>query len=137
MDTQTKESDINAIYEAVEDYYGGWYEANPERMRRCLHPNLAKRAIKLDEAGKEYLLHLTKEVMVDATAQGRGSATSAAKHHWTITILDSYAEIATVKVASDEYMEYIHLVKQDGRWLIANVIYTDNRVMQSADNIAA
>ena len=137
MDTQTKESDINAIYEAVEDYYGGWYEANPERMMRCLHPDLAKRALTMDGAGKEYLLNLTKELMVEATAQGRGSATPAAKHHWTITILDSYAEIATVKVASDEYMEYIHLVKQDGRWLIANVIYTDNRVMQSADNIVA
>jgi hypothetical protein len=135
MDTQTKESDINAIYEAVEDYYGGWYEANPERMRRCLHPNLAKRAIKLDEAGKEYLLHLTKEVMVDATAQGHGCAAPAEKRHWTITILDSYEEIATVKVASGEYMEYIHLVKQDGQWLIANVIYSDNRGMRAAENL--
>jgi len=135
MNTQTKESDINAIYEAVEDYYGGWYEANPERMSRCLHLNLAKRAIKLDEAGKEYLLHLTKEVMVDATANGGGSAAPADKRHWTITILDSYEEIATVKVASDEYMEYIHLVKQNGQWRIANVLYTDNRAMQAAKNL--
>ncbi len=127
MDTQSKESDIIAIDEAVSDYYEWWYEANPERMRRCLHPDLAKRALKMDEAGREYLLHLTKEVMVDATADGRGSAAPADKRHWTITILDSYEEIATVKVASGEYIEYIHLVKQDGQWLIANVIYTDNR----------
>jgi hypothetical protein len=135
MDIQTKEADINAIDEAVSDYYGGWYEANPERMRRCLHPNLAKRTIKLDEAGKEYLLTLTKEVMVDATSNGGGSAVPIEKHHWTITILDSYEEIATVKVASGEYIEYIHLVKQDGQWQIANVIYTDNRAMQSAENL--
>ena len=127
MNVQTKELDINAIHEAVEDYYRGWYEADPERMIRCLHPDLAKRALTTDGMGKEYLLHLTKEFMVNATAQGHGSATPAEKRHWTITILDSYEEIATVKVASDEYMEYIHLVKQDGRWLVANVIYTDNR----------
>ena len=135
MNTQTKESDINAIYEAVSDYYGGWYEANPERMMRCLHPNLAKRAPTMDEAGKEYLLHLTKEVMVDATTKGGGSAAPADKRHWIITILDSYKEIATVKVASGEYMEYIHLVKQDGQWLIVNVIFTENRAMQSAENL--
>jgi len=137
MNTQTKESDIDAIYEAVSDYFGGWYEANPERMKRCLHPDLAKRALKMDEAGKEYLLNLTKEVMVDATAQGHGSVAPAEKRHWTITILDSYEEIATVKVASGEYMEYIHLVKQDGQWLIANAIYTDTRALHATENIVS
>ena len=127
MNTQSKDLDIKAIHETVEDYYGGWYEANPERMRRCLHANLAKRAIKLDDAGKEYLLNLTKQVMVDATRDGGGSDTPADKHHWTITILDSYEEIATVKVNSGEYMEYIQLVKQDGQWQIVNVLYTGYR----------
>jgi hypothetical protein len=135
MNTQKKESDFNAIYEAVSDYYNGWYEADPERMMRCLHPHLAKRALTMDDAGKEYLLHLTKEVMVDATARGGGSAAPLEKRHWTITILDSYEEIAIVKVASGEYMEYIHLVKQDGLWLIVNVLYTDTRPLQPAENL--
>ena len=125
MNTQTKDLHIQAIHETVQDYYGGWYEADPERMRRCLHADLAKRAIKLDEGGKEYLLHLTRDVMVDATAKGGGSDAPAEKKNWTVTILDSYEEIATVKVASGEYMEYIHLAKQDGHWLIVNVIYTN------------
>jgi len=127
MNTQSRDLDIKAIHETVEDYYGGWYEANPERMRRCLHADLAKRAIKLDDTGKEYLLHLTKDVMVDATRDGGGSDASAGKKNWTMTILDSYEEIATVKVASGEYMEYIHLAKHNGQWLIVNVIYTSNR----------
>lgn len=119
--------DIKAIHEAVEDYYGGWYSANAERMNRCLHPDLAKRAIKLDEAGKEYLLHLTKEIMVDDTSKGGGSDAPAEKQTWTITILDCYEEIATVKVAAGEYMEYIHLARQDGQWQIVNVLWTDQR----------
>ena len=96
-------------------------------MVRCLHPDLAKRAIKLDEAGKEYLLHLTKEIMVDATKDGGGSDAASEKKNWTITILDSYEEIATVKVASGQFMEYVHLAKQAGQWLIVNVLYTHNR----------
>lgn len=114
-----------AIYQAVSDYYDGWYTPDPKRMERCLHINLAKRAIQLDEAGKEYLLHLTKDVMVDSTNKGGGSNSPAEKKNWTITILDSYDEIASVKVDSGEYMEYIHLARQDGQWLIVNVIWTD------------
>jgi hypothetical protein len=127
MNTQARDADIKAIHEAVEDYYGGWYEANPERMERCLHPDLAKRAIKLDENGKEYLRHLTKNIMVNATKDGGGSDVPAIKKTWTITILDSYEEIATVKVVAGEYMEYIHLVRQEGQWQVLNVLWTDQR----------
>jgi hypothetical protein len=127
MNTQDKDLYIRAIHEAVEDYYGGWYEADVERMSRCLHPGLAKRAIKLDENGKEYLRHLTKDVMVNAAREGGGSDVSAEKKTWTITILDSYEEIATVKVAAGEYMEYIHLARQDGQWQVLNVLWTDRR----------
>ena len=127
MIEQTKVIDNAAIYQAVTDYYEGWYTPDEKRMEQCLHTDLAKRAVKLDDMGKEYLRHLTKEVMVDATRDGGGSDAPAEKRNWTITILDSYKEITTVKVTSGEYMEYIHLVKQDGRWLIVNALYTNTR----------
>ena len=127
MNTQARDVNIKAIYEAVEDYYGGWYGANPERMRRCLHEGLAKRAVKVDDEGKEYLRHLTKEMMVEATSQGGGSDAPADRQTWTITILDCYEEIATVKVAAGEYIEYVHLARQDGQWQIVNVLWTANR----------
>ena len=52
MGSQTKDMTFKAIHEAVEDYYGGWYEANVERVNRCMHPDLAKRAIRRDESEK-------------------------------------------------------------------------------------
>jgi hypothetical protein len=116
-----------AIYQAVSDYYDGWYTPDTKRMERCLHAGLAKRAIQLDEMGKEYLLHLTKDRMVESTGKGGGSTAPAEKKNWTITILDSYEEIATVKVSSGEYMEYIHLARQDDQWQIVNVIWTARR----------
>ena len=119
--------DAQAIYQAVSDYYDGWYTPDAKRMARCLHAGLAKRAIQLDEMGKEYLLHLTKDRMMESIDKGGGSDAPSEKKNWTITILDSYEEIATVKVASAEYMEYIHLAKQDGQWQIVNVLWTDNR----------
>lgn len=127
MNARPRDLDIRAIHGAVEDYYGGWYEANPERMKRCLHEGLAKRAIKRDDAGKEYLRHLSKKMMVEATAKGGGRDTPADKQTWAIATLDCYEEIATVRVAAGEYMEYIHLARQDGQWQIVNVLYTSNR----------
>lgn len=124
---QTKVADNAAIYQAVSDYYEGWYAPDVKRMEGCLHTGLAKRAIELDEAGKEHLLHLTKEIMVDATRKGGRSGVPPEKKNWTITILDCYEEIATVKVISLEYVEYIHLARQDGQWQIVNVLWTDNR----------
>jgi Putative lumazine-binding len=124
---QIKVSDNTAIYQAVTDYYEGWYAPDAKRMERCLHADLAKRAVKLDEIGKEYLLHLTKEVMADATQKGGGSDAPANKKNWTISILDKYEEIATVKVVCPEYVEYIHLARQDGQWQIVNVLYTAQR----------
>lgn len=124
---QTKVSDNAAIYQAVTDYYEGWYEPNPKQMAKCLHTDLAKRAIRLDEQGKEYLRHLTKEMMINATERGGGSHSPAERKNWTITILDAYEEIATAKVNCPEYVEYIHLARQDGQWQIVNVLFANNR----------
>jgi hypothetical protein len=124
---QLENLDTQAIYQAVSDYYDGWYKPDMKRMNRSLHVGLAKRAIERDDAGEENLLHLTKEMMMDATRKGGGSNNPPEKKNWTITILDCYEEIATVKVNSVEYMEYIHLARQDGKWQIVNVLYTNHR----------
>lgn len=122
-----KVTDNTAIYQAVTDYYEGWYTPNPKQMANCLHANLAKRAIQLDEQGKEYLRHLTKEMMVGFTERGGGSRSPAERKNWTITILDCYEEIATVKVNCPEFVEYIHLARQEGHWQLVNVLWTSNR----------
>jgi hypothetical protein len=127
MSAQPSTLDVQAIYQAVLDYYDGWYEGNAERMERSLHTDLTKRSIKHDQNGKEYLRRLTKEQMVEATKRGGGTDAPQEKRNWTVTILDQYEEIATVKVAAGEYREYIHLARQDGQWLIVNVLYTLTR----------
>src|SRR5438067_12737858 len=45
METATdRTTDEEHIAAVVRDYYESWYEGDAERMRRALHPNLAKRA---------------------------------------------------------------------------------------------
>ncbi len=130
MTTQITDPDSAAIHQAASDYYSGWYEANVERIARSLHPDLAKRAIRNDERGKDFLYHLSKEQMLEKTKEGGGSDTPVAERRCEITILDRYEEMATVKVVATRYIDYLHLAKQDGQWLIVNALWTDNRAKQ-------
>lgn len=130
MTNQFTDPDREAIYQAASDYYGGWYEANVERISRSLHPDLAKRAIRKDESGKEFLHHLSKERMLEITKEGGGSDIPIDSQHYEITILDKYEEIASVKVVAHEYIDYLQLARQNGQWLIVNALWTDNRARQ-------
>jgi hypothetical protein len=120
-------SDFEAIRQAALDYVEGWYGANPERMQRCLHPDLAKRAVKRDSQTKrDSLYHLTREQMVTRTAEGGGTGTAIEKRYTHITIFDVYEGIASVKAEMYDYVDYLHIARFEGRWVIVNVLYTRN-----------
>jgi hypothetical protein len=51
MTMDINDPDNSAIHQVASDYYGGWYEANVERIARSLHSDLAKRAIRKDDRG--------------------------------------------------------------------------------------
>jgi hypothetical protein len=74
-DAQTQDAlDSAAVRQAALDYVQGWYKADVERMRRCLHPELAKRVIRRDpETGEMRLYHLTQPQMIAKTQAGGGA----------------------------------------------------------------
>ena len=124
--TQAQQAnDLEAIRQAALDYAQGWYEGDAERMRRCLHPELAKRAILRDpQTGEERFSHLGQQRMVDLTQQGGGSEdVSADKRTYDVTILDVCGEIASVRTDTTEYVDYLHLARSQGKWLIVNVLF--------------
>lgn len=118
-------SDEVEIRLAAMDYEEGWFEGDAERMARCLHPQLAKRAIERDtETGEEHFNHLTKEDMVRYTKEGGGTDVPRDKIYYKIDILDIYDNIAVVRAESYPYIDYLQLVRDGGQWLIVNVLYT-------------
>jgi hypothetical protein len=117
--------DQAAIMQASRDYVEGWYEANPERMARALHPDLVKRTVGLDgDDGEWRLLRPSNAgMMVGFTREGGGSAVPEAERIYDISIQDGFRHIACVRALSPLYMDYLHLARFDGRWLIVNVIW--------------
>jgi hypothetical protein len=112
------DEDLAAIQQTALDYIEGWYEGNAERMERSLHPNLVKRTIRENRVDT-----LSAEEMVSYTRQGGGTAFTGQKKN-IVTILDVYNDIATVKAESAEYIDYLHIGKVNGRWVIINVLWT-------------
>lgn len=122
-----KEEDLAAIRGVSQDYWDSWFQGDAERMGRSLHPDLAKRHIKLNpQTGAEYLAHLTRDVMVTATRDGEGVETPPNQRWVKLQVLDVYQTIASVRCEAHDYIEYLHLVKADGRWVIVNTLYTRN-----------
>lgn len=120
----TTVSAAEAIRQAAMDYVQGWYEGDVERVRRSLHPELAKRRILRDQqTGDERFRHVTQQLLVDLTRQGGGTEVPAGKRYYDVSILDVTGEIASVRAESYEYVDYLHLAISEGRWMIVNVLY--------------
>jgi hypothetical protein len=113
-----------AIRATALDYVEGWFQGDAERMARALHPELAKRNVRMDpETGKSTLRKLSKEELVEYTARGGGNKTPKDQWDISVEVLDVYENMATVKVDSAHFMDYMHLAKWDGHWVIVNVLW--------------
>jgi hypothetical protein len=121
-------NDLEGIRQSALDYAQGWYEGDAERMRRSLHPELAKRAILPDpQTGEERFHHLSQQRMVDKTQQGDGLDDAPAdKRYYDVAIFDVCGDIATVRAESYAYVDYLHLARSQDKWLIVNVLWTNN-----------
>jgi hypothetical protein len=115
--SQGKMKDEEAIRNAALDYIQGWYDADGARMQRALHPDLAKRGLVGDS-----LQPISAAGLVDLARNGMGK-NQPGKKEKVITVLDIADTIATVKVVSDQYIDYLHLGKVDGKWVIINVLW--------------
>ena len=102
------------------DYFEGWFDGDVTRMRRALHPELAKRALTDD---KRTLDETTTEWMLDATAKHLGTTRDVPDRRIEVEVVDVYGEIATAVVRSAVYRESLHLVRTRDGWKIVNALW--------------
>ena len=117
-------ADSAAIRGAALDYIEGWYTGNAERMERAVHPDLAKRIINTDPRnGRSSLGHQSAMTLVQNTARGGGKDTPADKRKDEVRILDIFQNAASVRVQASTWVDYLHIAKSNGRWVIVNVLW--------------
>ena len=116
-------ADSAAIKATALDYIEGWYQGNAERMERAVHPDLAKRIVNTNERGRSALGHQSAMTLVQNTRRGGGKETPAAEQRTDVRILDIFQNTASVRVDAGTWIDYLHIVKWNGRWVIINVLW--------------
>jgi hypothetical protein len=117
-------ADSAAIRAAALDYVEGWYEGNPERMTRALHPELVKRIVVADTAtGRSVLQNMGASALVNGTRHGYGKSTPKDRQQKEVRILDIFGNAASARATMAEWIDYMQLAKVDGRWVIVNVLW--------------
>jgi len=115
-------ADSAAIREAALNYVEGWYEGSAERMTRALHPDLAKRIVRTDQAGSK-LSHMTAAQLIDGTQRGGGTRTPKEQQQKDVIILDIFGNTASVRATMSGWVDYMHLARWNGEWRIVNVLW--------------
>jgi hypothetical protein len=117
---EVSSTDRDGILASATGYIESWLDGDADRMARCLHPDLAKRTVR-DPAAKGCTVeNLTRDQMVAATRSDPGTRRG---RPYEISILDAYGDIATVRVFSGAYMDYLHVAHCGDQWLLVNVLW--------------
>src|SRR5258708_21493303 len=96
-----------AVTRTVEDYYLGWYDADPERMRRAIHPDLAKRSHVSLDGGPPMIRAVTSTQMIGWPAVGEGRTTDAGGRRLEIHVDEVHDTIASVRGHAAANIEYL------------------------------
>jgi len=121
---QTDAADnTEAIKRTALNYAEGWYEGNADKMESALSPDLAKRIALTNDKGQSRLDHMTAMSLVQGTRTGYGKQTAKGNQQKDVTILDITGGAATVKCEMFEWVDYMHIAKLNGKWLIVNVLW--------------
>ena len=114
---------IAAIEATCFDYVDGQLEANPDRVARALHPDLAKRAVIGDTPYERLgLRRMSKEELVGLTKEG---ALKTPREQWerSCRVLDVTDTAASVRLETPWFVDYFHMGRFDGKWIIVNALW--------------
>ena len=123
------EADREAVREAVLDYVEGIYQVEPERIKRSVHPELAKVGYWRKKGTTEYRESwMTFDQLVELAgtwnAKGGVDAETAPKE---IEIFDLMDQTATVKLSADWGVDHMQLAKIEALRMFMKVIWQGYR----------
>jgi hypothetical protein len=118
--TAATEQEREAIVQTIKELREGANAKDAERVRRVIHPEMAKRTYASAlPGGKMIVQELNDETLLEVVRMGRAVAPPDQPAP-DVTVLDVYENIASLKVSVPGTTDYMHLAKQGGQWRIVN-----------------
>ena len=103
-------------------------QLSPELMKEVMHTELSKHFISTSSDGTQKIRPTTYKQMIDfAETWNKDGTRFPPNPSNKAVILDSYNNMASVKLISDNWYEYLHLLKINGQWKIKNLIWDYNK----------
>jgi hypothetical protein len=133
VQAQTKsetKSDAEQIRQAALDYIEGWYEGDAVRMERAVHPDLVKRIVRVDPKGRYSLGQMSGLSLVQLSREGDGKSIPKERQQKEVTVLDIFGNAASAKIIASDWIDYLHLAKWKGRWVIVNGLWENKPAQQ-------
>jgi hypothetical protein len=118
QDIKTFKDDTSAVRATVTDYIEGYFTGDAQRMARSLHPHYLKHMIH----GSIPIREKTGEQMVAEIQKNGPADLAASRKNERITVLDIAGDIASAKLVTPGWTDYMTLSKVNGDWKILSVV---------------
>jgi len=111
-------ADLSAVRVTVTNYIEGYYTGDARRMEQTLHPHYLKHVIHADirmseQTGPEIIREVRSHGVPDIP---KGERTEQ------VTVLDVAGDIASAKLVTPGWVDYMTLSKSAGEWRILSVV---------------
>jgi hypothetical protein len=119
------DADREGVRAAVLDYVEGVYDVDPARIAKSVHPKLAKLGFSRPKDSDAYRpgSPMTYDQLVEVAKTWNKDRKLRKDAPKEITILDVLDQTASAKLVAEWGIDYFHLAKFDGKWMIVNVIW--------------
>src|SRR5579872_716665 len=121
--TNNSADDASAVRATVTNYIEGYYNGDARRMEQTLHPHYLKHIIHGDIPVRDW----TGLQMVQDVRANNGAEIPPGQRTEQVTVLDVAGTIASAKLVTPGWVDYMTLSKVDGQWKILSVVQRIDR----------
>jgi len=118
QNNKASSDDSSAVRATVRDYIEGYYAGDARRMEQTLHPHYLKHVIHGDIPMRE----MTGLQIVQAVRSQGPANLPQAERTEQISVLDISGGIASAKLVTPHWVDYMTLSKSEGGWKIVSVV---------------
>lgn len=115
--------DREAVKQAVLDYVEALYEADSSRIERSVHRELFKLGFERDKDGTYKPYRMTYQELYDLAGRWNKTGRIPKNSKKEIVVYDVADQTASAKLTAMWGIDYLHLAKFDGKWMITDILW--------------
>lgn len=119
----TAVDDREAVKQAVLDYVEALYEADSARIERSVHRDLFKLGFERDKDGTYKPHRMTYQELYDLAGRWNKTGRIPKNSKKEIVVYDVVDQTASAKLTAMWGIDYMHLAKFDGKWMITDILW--------------